>query len=173
MSFDGAGRGTPPHRARPDPLLLNAEPALSATQHVHDQRGEESPTRSEAVRNAMCGIRRKEDHALGRQHRYWPRVRRRWSMPFMPVATRSRSVSAPFATGRLVASQAPVADPSWLHSGGRGEDPPLFKITCRSAISSPSPHRQGPERRLTGRHGPCGTYAIPTDFPPDPPTRKP
>jgi integrase len=34
---------------------------LSAIQHVHDQRGENSPTRSKTVRKVMQGIRREED----------------------------------------------------------------------------------------------------------------
>lgn len=34
---------------------------LSAIQHVHDERGEDSPTRSKAVRDVMRGIRREED----------------------------------------------------------------------------------------------------------------
>lgn len=47
--------------SRLSPSTLNQR--LSALQHVHDQRDEESPTRSKAVRNVMRGIRREEDHA--------------------------------------------------------------------------------------------------------------
>jgi integrase len=43
------------------PSTLNQR--LSAIQHVHDQRDEDSPTRSKAVRNVMRGIRRDEDNS--------------------------------------------------------------------------------------------------------------
>lgn len=36
---------------------------LAAIQHVHDQRGEDSPTRSKAVRSVMRGIRRDTGHS--------------------------------------------------------------------------------------------------------------
>ena len=46
---------------RLSPSTLNQR--LSAIQHVHDERDEESPTRSKAVRDVMRGIRRDEDNA--------------------------------------------------------------------------------------------------------------
>lgn len=51
---------------------------LAAIQHVHDQREEESPTRSKAVRGVMRGIRRDKTRRPHRPSRSLRRASSRW-----------------------------------------------------------------------------------------------